>query len=72
MKIISNVAKYKFKNKVSVVQNKRMESIFEKQKKLAREKGIDPNLVQRLYKEIIKESIKIEKKLIKEFSKKED
>lgn len=63
IKLIKNVAKYKQKNNIPIVQEKRMEDMSRKRRALAEELSLDPCFIERLFLEIVDESIKIQKKI---------
>lgn len=63
-KTYKNIARYKQKNKIPVVQKQRMKEMFKKRRALAKESGLDPDFVERIFSLIIGEAIRIQKKLI--------
>lgn len=64
--LIEDVIRYKKKNKIPIMQKKRLDSIFKKRKKLAMKFGLDPKFIKHIFWDIINESIKIQKKLMKD------
>jgi chorismate mutase len=63
-KISKKIARYKQKNNVQIMQNKRMKDMFKKRRELAEKLGVDPEFVEHIFLDVINESIKIQKKTI--------
>ena len=61
-KIAPKLAKMKKKEKLPVLDKKREVEVFKKLEKIAKKEGVDKKLVEKLWKEILKESRKIQKK----------
>jgi isochorismate pyruvate lyase len=53
------------KNEEDVIAQKRYEHVFEVRRKWAEEKGIDPDIVERIYKTLIHYFIEEQKKMLK-------
>lgn len=64
--LIKNVAEYKQKNSIPIIQEGRMEDIFKKRMELAKKLSLDSDFIEHLFLDIINESIKIQKKKIGE------
>lgn len=65
MSYIPAVAEYKKKHNLKRRQRDREKEIFQNLKKRAIESGLNPELLKDLFKRIIKESHRIEKKIMK-------
>ncbi|MFH1592853.1 MAG: chorismate mutase [Candidatus Woesearchaeota archaeon] len=61
MSLIQKLAEYKKKNKILVCQPEREKKIIDGKKKLGKKLGLNPRLVEDLFKRIIKESCSIQK-----------
>lgn len=66
MKFIPHVAEYKKKNNVSRFQPAREKEIIESKRKLAIDSGLNPDLVEKIFKEIISDAHRIEKEIMGE------
>lgn len=66
MSLILKVAEYKKANNVPRYQPEREKEIIRLKRELAEELGLSPNLVETLYKEIIKDAHRIERGIIRE------
>lgn len=66
MSLIPKVADYKKKNNIERHQPEREKEIIQIKSKLARKMQLNPDLVEDIFKRIIKESHKIEKKIMGE------
>ena len=64
MSLIPEVAKYKAANKLKRYQPKREKEIIAKKRALAKKLKVNPDLIEDIIKRIIKESHRIEKKII--------
>lgn len=64
MALIPDVAKYKIKKKMKRYQPKREKEIIREKRKMAKKLGFSPNLVEDIIRRIIKESHRIEKKIM--------
>jgi chorismate mutase-like protein len=65
VRLIPAVAKYKVKNNLPMHNPKREKQIFENKVKLAKKEKVNPELVKDIFKRLIKESYRIEEKVIK-------
>lgn len=63
IKLIKDVARYKQKNNIPIVQEHRMEGMFKKRRELAKKLNLDSDFIEHLFSDIISESIKIQKKM---------
>lgn len=59
------VGKYKQKNNLPITQIKREQEIFEALKKLAKQKKVNPELIQKIFKLIITDAKQIQKQSLK-------
>jgi len=66
MSLIPKVAEYKKKNKIKRFQPEREREIIEKKRKMAGDNGLNPDLVEDLFKRIIEDSHRIEKDIMGE------
>lgn len=64
MSLIPKVAEFKIKHNMERYQPEREKEIIAEKRKLAEEKGVDPDLVEDLFKRIIKDSHRIEEKIM--------
>ena len=64
MKFIPEVAEYKKKNNIQRFQPAREKEILESKRKLAKEAGLNPDLVEKIFKEIINDAHRIEKEIM--------
>lgn len=62
MAIVKKIGKYKKENCLPVRQKQREEQLISEKKALAGKFGLNKDFVKKLYREIINESLKIEKK----------
>lgn len=65
MKIIKDISKIKKQQKIPVLQKKRIKSMLNDRRKLAEKYKLNPDFIEKLYKELIKESMRIEEEIIK-------
>lgn len=63
--LVSKVADYKKKNDIPVEDSEREKKLLESKKELAAELGIDSNLIEKIFNELLEESRNIQKKIIK-------
>lgn len=66
MKFIPLVAAYKKKNNLPRFQPERENQIIESKRKIAKEKELNPDLVEKIFREIISDAHRIEKEIIGE------
>ncbi|VVB80079.1 Chorismate mutase [uncultured archaeon] len=66
MALIPEVANYKKQNNVARYQPEREKQVIETKRKLAEESGINPDLIEKIFKEIINDAHRIEKDIIGE------
>ncbi len=64
MKLIPYVAKYKKENNIARYQPKREKEILKNRRELAKKFGINPDLIEKIIKSIIKDAHRIEKEII--------
>ncbi len=64
MSFIPKVAEYKKENNMPRFQPAREKEIIESKRKLAKEAGLNPDLVEKIFKEIINDAHRIEKDII--------
>jgi len=64
MSLIPEVAEFKKANNIAQFQPDREKQIFEAKRKLAAELSVNPDLVEAIFKEIIKDAHRIESKII--------
>lgn len=65
MALIPSVARYKKDNNIPRYQPEREKEIIENKRRLAMELRVNPDLVEDLFKRIIKDSHRIEKEILK-------
>ena len=65
MSLIPKVAEYKKANHIEQFQPEREKQLLEAKRKLAEQNSLNPELVEALFKEIIKDAHRIEAKIIK-------
>ncbi len=63
---VKEIIKFKEPTEESVVAQNRFDSVIESRRKLARKNGLDQDLVERIYRELLRFFIAEEMKLIKE------
>ncbi|MBD3245033.1 MAG: hypothetical protein GF335_03510 [Candidatus Moranbacteria bacterium] len=63
--LIPEVAQYKLKNNIKRFQKKREAQIISRNRKRAKELKINPDLIEDILKRMIKESHRVEKKIMK-------
>lgn len=66
MALIPEVAKYKKQNNIARYQPEREKQVIETKRKLAKELKVNPDLVEKIFKEIINDAHRIEKDIIGE------
>ncbi|MFA6226938.1 MAG: chorismate mutase [Candidatus Paceibacterota bacterium] len=66
MKLIPKVAEYKKENNLPRYQPEREKEIIKVRKELAEELNLNPDLVEKIYKEIIEDAHRIEKEIMGE------
>ena len=64
MALIPSVAEYKIKNNVKRYQPEREKQILDKNRKIAKKSGLNPDLVEGIFRKIIKDAHRIEKKMM--------
>jgi chorismate mutase/prephenate dehydrogenase len=65
LSLMSKVAAYKIKNNMPIVDSRRENEVIASKRKTAEELNINPNLIEGIYKELIKESRQIQESIIK-------
>lgn len=65
IKVIKEISEIKKQQKIPVLQRKRIETMIKERRKLAKKYKINPDFIEKLYRALIKESIRIEKEIIK-------
>jgi len=63
---VKGIVKFKDKNEQSIVARERKEAVIRSRRKLAVENGLDPNVIEALYRNLINHFIAEELKMIRE------
>lgn len=63
MKIVRRIAVYKSKNKIPILDKKREQKVLSEKKKLAKKYKLDENYIRSIFKLIMKQSKKEQKKI---------
>ncbi|MFO7657255.1 MAG: chorismate mutase [Bacteroidales bacterium] len=63
---VKEIVKFKEKNEESIVAKERREAVIESRRKLAVENGLNPDVIENLYRNLISHFIEEELKLIKD------
>ena len=63
---VKEIVKFKEKNEESIVAKERRESVIRSRRKLAVENGLDPDVIEELYRDLIKHFIVEELKIIRD------
>ncbi|MBN2214572.1 MAG: chorismate mutase [Bacteroidales bacterium] len=63
---VKKIVKFKDKNEESIVARERREAVIRSRRKLAVEKGLDPDVIEQLYRNLISHFIEEELKLIRD------
>ncbi|TKI53005.1 hypothetical protein FC756_26300 [Lysinibacillus mangiferihumi] len=65
MEVCTEIAKYKYKYNVNMMQPKRIEEVLKKTSIVAKENNLNPKYIEDVFKIIINETCAVEDKLIK-------
>jgi chorismate mutase-like protein len=65
MEIIKDISKIKKQQKIPVLQKKRIETMLKDRRKLAEKYKLNPDFIEKLYKGLIEESMRIEETIIR-------
>ena len=63
---VKEIVKFKEKNEKSIVANNRREAVIDSRRKLAAEKGLNPDIIEEIYRKLISYFIEEELKLIRD------
>jgi chorismate mutase len=64
IKVVKDIAVLKKERHMSVFQKQRIAIVLKKRREIAKKYGISPALIEKLYKEIIKECMRIERRVV--------
>ncbi|PGS67670.1 chorismate mutase [Bacillus thuringiensis] len=65
MRVCTEIARYKYKYNINMMQPKRIEEVLKKTSIIAKEENINPKYIRDIFKIIINETCEVEDKLIK-------
>ncbi|EJS45865.1 TPA: chorismate mutase [Bacillus thuringiensis] len=65
MRVCTEIARYKYKYNINMMQPKRIEEVLKKTSIIAKEENINPKYIEDIFKIIINETCEVEDKLIK-------
>ena len=63
-KYVKEIVKFKEKTKDSIIAHKRREAVIETRRKLAVENGLDPDVIENIYRSLISHFIEVELDII--------
>jgi chorismate mutase-like protein len=62
--LMPDFAQFKEMNNLSIEDNEREKEILERMKKIAKEKGLDPKFVEKIFLDIFEEAKKVQKEVL--------
>lgn len=68
MEVSKKIAKYKFENGLTILQQGRYDEILKNRRRQAEQNGLNPDFVIKVYNEIHEESVSLQNIIIKELS----
>lgn len=61
---VEDIGRIKLENGISINQPERIDKIIQTRRRAAEDSGLSPDLIERIYRELIDESMKIEEELL--------